>query len=117
MYWKVAPQILIDDVFKITFLSYESWLSGSFLSCKDLEQEYPKSINITLYCESANNGVLRGQVTHGSTGFEGREDDVICQEIVKAGAGEKRGEMVVNQDIVSRYALVDQRRLIFPVAV
>lgn len=61
--------------------------------------------------EPARGGVLWGQVPHGRAVFERGEDHVVGEELVQARAGEARGEEAVQEDLVGRDALVEDRRL------
>jgi hypothetical protein len=61
--------------------------------------------------EPARGGVLWGQVPHGRAVFERGEDHVVGEELVQVGVGKAQGAEVVQEHLVRRDALVDDRRL------
>lgn len=77
-----------------------------------LKHNYPESVNIALLREPADGGVLRGKVPHGGARLEGREDQVVDEELVQAGTRNQRFVGVIHKNFVRRYVLVNKRGLV-----
>jgi hypothetical protein len=80
-------------------------------SREDLEDHDPEREDVALVREPARGGVLGREVAHGGARFQGREDDVVCEELVQPRHREPRRQVVVKEDLVGRYVLVHHRWL------
>lgn len=76
------------------------WACDSPFPREDLENKHPECIDVTFVSEPASGGVLWGQVAHGGSGLERREDNIIGEKLVQARIREQRVEPLVDENLL-----------------
>lgn len=106
--FREAPvKISVHQVVEFPGLCSEFQVVGSALSGKDLEYDHTEGVHVALLRKSSSGGILWSKVPHCGAAFKSGENYIVGEKSVQTGAGEQWLEMVVDQNVVRRYVLVN----------
>lgn len=108
--WEIPLQVRVNELVEIPYLcALPDYRIDQGFPQEDLENEHAECINVALVGESASGSIFWGEVSHGSSGLELREENVIHQEPEEARVCKHGIVPVVKQDILHGDVLMYQR--------